>query len=237
MYAGHAAVALALKTRDPRVPMLPLALACYGPDWLETVLGLFRGRVEMSLYTHYLPGLLTGALAAAALYTVLLRRPGGWVILSGWLLHWPADFFTAHKGLLSPTVRVGLDLYNLPLADFAVESLLVLACVALYARTFAHSPAQRRWVGGMAAALLVLQALLDHGLAHEQPVWRPAITAAPGAGDPSLACRAWRPHLTWAQRDERSDGLRMPLAFSASTFTASARWRSLECGVSRRWSV
>ena len=76
MYAGHAAVALALKTRDPRVPIAPLVLACYGPDWLETFLGLYRERLAMSLYTHYLPGLLAGALAAAALYTILLRRPG-----------------------------------------------------------------------------------------------------------------------------------------------------------------
>ncbi|HET7188633.1 MAG TPA: hypothetical protein VFI52_10775, partial [Gemmatimonadaceae bacterium] len=124
MYAGHAAVALALKTRDPRVPMVPLVLACYGPDWLETVLGLWHGRNEMSLYTHYLPGLLAGALGAAALYAIVFRRPGGWTILAGWLLHWPADFFTAHKGLLSPTDRIGLDLYNLPLADCLLESLV-----------------------------------------------------------------------------------------------------------------
>ena len=218
MYVGHVAVALALRTRDPRVPMLPLALACYGPDWLETALGLFRGRSEMSLYTHYLPGLMAGALAAAALYAIVLRRPGGWVILSGWLLHWPADFFTAPKGLLSPTVRVGLDLYNLPLADFLVEAALVVACCALYARTFAHGPAQRRWVVAMAAVLVALQAMLDHGLAQADPVWTP-----------SLAQRAWRPHLTLVRGDEWSDQLRMPLALSPGTFTASARWRKMEC--------
>lgn len=219
MYAGHVAVALALKTRDPRVPMLPLALACYGPDWLEIVLGFWRGRGPMSLYTHYLPGLLTGALAAAALYTIVFRRPGGWIILAGWLLHWPADFFTAHKGLLSPTDRIGFDLYNLPVADFVLEAALAVFACALYARTFAHSPAQRRWAISMAAGLLFLQAMLDYGLAQARPAW-----------NPSLARREWRPHLTKVSTSGAARSLRMPLALPRATLSASAQWRSMRCG-------
>ena len=176
MYVGHVAVALALKSRDPRIPTVPLILACYGPDWLEIVLGFWRGRLQMALYTHYLPGLLTGALAAAALYVIFVRRPGGWLILAGWLLHWPADFFTAHKGLISPTDRVGLDLYNLPAADFALEAVLTLACCVLYARTFAHSRIQRRWVVAMAGGLLILQAMLDYGLSELDIEWNPRLT-------------------------------------------------------------
>lgn len=219
MYAGHAAVALVLKTREPRLPMVPLTLACYGPDWLEIVLGFWRGRNAMALYTHYLPGLLAGALGAAALYVIVYRRPGGWVILSAWLLHWPADFFTAHKGLLSPSDRVGLDLYNLPPADFALEAILVVACCAVYARTFAHSPAQRRWAAAMMAGLLLLQAMLDYGLAQLHVPWQPALTQ-----------REWRPHREFVPLDGRGSSLRMPLALSPATFTASARWRSMESG-------
>jgi hypothetical protein len=219
VYAGHAAVALALKTRDPRVPMVPLTLACYGPDWLEIVLGFWRGRLEMSFYTHYLPGLLTGALAAAALYVVLYRRPGGWVILSAWLLHWPADFFTAHKGLLSPTDRVGLDLYDLPAADFVLEAAVVLLCCALYARTFAHSTTQRRWVALIAVALVGLQAMLDIGLAQTTRTWDPSLTGGPWRSRP--------PVVSTAGADPRRC---MPLALSHATLTASARWRRMECG-------
>jgi hypothetical protein len=219
VYAGHAAVALALKTREPRIPMVPLTLACYGPDWLEVLLGVWRGRLEMALYTHYLPGLLAGALGAAALYVVIYRRPGGWVILSAWLLHWPADFFTAHKGLLSPTDRVGLDLYNLPGVDFVLEAALLLACAALYARTFAHSPAQRRWVVAMAAGLLALQAMLDYGLEQAKSPW-----------NPSLAQSAWRPHHGFVPSDRRESSLRMPLALSPGTLTASARWPNKASG-------
>ena len=219
MYAGHAAVALLLKTREPRLPMVPLTLACYGPDWLECVLGIWRGRNAMALYTHYLPGLLAGALGAAALYVIIYRRPGGWMILSAWLLHWPADFFTAHKGLLSPSDRVGLDLYNLPLVDFALEALLVAGCCALYARTFAHSPAQRRWVAAMAAGLLLLQGMLDYGLSLSGIPWRPSLTQ-----------RDWRPQRQFVPSDGRESSLRMPLALSPPTLTVSARWRSMESG-------
>jgi DNA-directed RNA polymerase subunit RPC12/RpoP len=79
---------------------------------------------------------------------------------------------------------VGLDLYHLPGADFVLEAAVVLVCCALYARTFAHSRAQRRWVMGMAAALLALQAMLDYGLAQSEEPW-----------NPSLAQSEWRPHL------------------------------------------
>ena len=174
MYAGHAAVALALKTRDPRVPIVPLTLACYGPDWLETALGLVRNRVEMGLYTHYLPGLLTGGLAAAALYVIVFRRPGGWLILAGWLLHWPADF--------------------------VVEGVLVAACCALYPRTFAHSPAQRRWAVAMAVGLLGLQGLLDYGLSPPALPWNPSLTQSDWRSHPDSrsldASRIVSPHAS-----------------------------------------
>jgi hypothetical protein len=218
VYAGHAAVALVLKTRDPRVPMAPLVLACYGPDWLEMVLGLWHGRAAMGLLTHYLPGLFLGALAAAALYAIVFQRPGGWTILLAWLLHWPADFFTAHKGLLTPTDRIGLDLYNLPLADCVLEASVVLVCCVLYARTFAHGRTQRRWVAAMAAALIVLQALLNIGMAQGDPVWRP-----------SLARREWRPHPGAFPAAAATSSLRMPLALPSLTPTVSERWRSMVC--------
>jgi hypothetical protein len=112
---------------------------------------------------------------------------------------------------------VGLDLYNLPAADFAVEAMLVLACCALYTRTFAHSAGQRRWVAVMTAALLGLQAMLDYGVSRENPVW-----------EPSLSQRQWRTQLTFVLA-EGAAPLRMPFALSQGTLSASAQWRSMEC--------
>ena len=222
VYAGHAAVALALKTREPRVPMAVLVAACFGPDWVELFLGLFLGRGNGETYSHFIPGVLLGASAAALLYAVVFRRPGSrWVAL-GWLLHWPADFLTAHKPLVNPGHIVGLDFYNLPIVDFMIEATLVAGLAWLYARTFARERGQRRWVLASAVALLGLQGMLDFGLAH-QP-WR--------QWTPSLA-RAWRqPHLTPVAPGIVALPLRTALALSPGNHSARARWRRTDPGAS-----
>jgi hypothetical protein len=70
VYTGHAAIALALKSRDPRVPIVPLAIACYGPDWLEVALMIPHPREGMAVYTHSIPAVLLGATLAGTLYTL-----------------------------------------------------------------------------------------------------------------------------------------------------------------------
>jgi len=215
VYAGHAAVALALKTREPRVPMAVLVAACFGPDWAELFLGLFLGRGQGETYSHFIPGVLLGASAAALLYAAVFRRPGSrWVAL-GWLLHWPADFLTAHKPLVNPGHVVGLDFYSLPIVDFTIEATLVISLGWLYARTFATDRAQRRWVVASAVALIGVQGMLDYGLQH-QP-WR--------RWAPSLA-ESWRqPHLTMGTSGDAAPPLRTALALSPGNQSARARWR------------
>jgi hypothetical protein len=195
VYAGHAAVALILKSREPRVPIVPLVLASYGPDWLELVLGLFHSRGAMRALTHAIPVVVVGALIAALLYSLVIRRPGAPYIFLAWLLHWPADFLTAQKPLLHRHDLVGLDLYNLPWADFVLESALVVVGCVLYARAFAPERAQRRWVAATGALLIALQGALDFGIAHQGPVWNPslrlgavAVSAYHSAARTSYAC-------------------------------------------------
>ena len=220
MYAGHAAVALALKTREPRTPIAVLVVASFGPDWVELFLGLLLGRSVGEVYSHCIPGVLLGALVAGSLYALVARRPGARDVALAWLLHWPADFLTGHKPLIDPAHRVGLDLYDLPAVDFAIEGALVVAFALLYARAFAGGRGQRRWVAAMALALLAIQGVLDYGLAH-QP-WR--------EWDPSLARARWQPHLTLAAAKDVPPPFRMALAFSPGTFSASERCRTTDPG-------
>ena len=215
MYAGHAAVALALKARAPRVPVVVLVAACYGPDWVELVLGLWFGRSVGEVYSHFIPGVVAGALLAAALYKVVTRLPGARYVAIGWLLHWPADFLTAHKPLIDPGHVVGLDFYDLPLVDFSIEALLVIGLSIIYARTFAKDRGQRRVVLALALALLAIQGVLDYGLAN-QP-WR--------QWNPSLARTRWQPHLTVGFSAGPTPPFCMALALSGGTLTASERWR------------
>ena len=83
MYAGHAAVALALKTRAPRVPIAVLVVAAFGPDWTELFLGLVFGRAAGEVYSHFIPGVLIGAASAALLFELIFRRRGSrWVAVA-----------------------------------------------------------------------------------------------------------------------------------------------------------
>ena len=185
MYAGHAAIALVLKVRRPEVPMLPLVAACYGPDWVDVALMIPHPREGMAPWSHSIPAVLIGAAVASALYGMLAHRPGaGWIFLA-WTLHWPADLFTGLKPVLGLDTLVGLDLYHLPYADFALELIAIVVCGAIYARAFAPALRQRWVVAAMCLSLIAAQAVVDAGMAALDPrTWAP-----------SLAVREWRAHV------------------------------------------
>ncbi len=181
MYAGHAAIALALRSRYPDVAILPLAAACYGPDLLEAALMIPTSRAGMAVYTHSIPALVLGALLAAGMYALFAkRRSDALAIFLAWMLHWPADFFTGLKPILGLDTRVGLDLYHLPFADFALETLCVVAACAVYARRFAPTRRERRIVVALGCALVVLQAGLLWTLSRvDWGVWNPSLALVP----------------------------------------------------------
>jgi hypothetical protein len=219
VYAGHAAIALALKAHEPRVPLAPLVLACYGPDWAELVFGLAYGRGTMQVLAHSIPAVLVGGLSAAGLFALVAHRHGARYLLLGWLLHWPADYLTAHKPLIDLQHRVGLDLYHRPAIDFLLEGTLVAVCCAIYARAFARDTVQRRWVVAMAVALLGMQAVLDYGLRSAAEPW-----------NPSLSDRLWRPHHSIVFVAALPLPIRMALALSPTTDTAREQWRQIDHG-------
>ena len=182
------------------MPIVPLVLAAFGPDWLELLFMLPVKRAGMAVYTHSLPAVLVGAALAAALYAAS-RRPGARVLFLAWLLHWPADLFTGLKPVLFSTPLIGLDLYKLPAVDFALESSVVVVGCAIYARRFAARAEMRRVVVILGAALIALQAAVDVALSVvRNSAWTPA-----------LAISLWQPHPP-AGRQHESVTIRMHLA-------------------------
>ena len=176
MYVGHAAIALGLKSRVPEIPIVPLTLACYGPDWIELALMIPRPREGMAIYSHSLPALFIGAATAWALFSLIARQPGGRTLFIGWLLHWPADFITGIKPITGLRSLVGLDLYRLPVADFALEAGFVLIAGVLYARRFARNRMQQRVVMALGAALMIVQLAIMIRLARmDGRVWQPSL--------------------------------------------------------------
>jgi hypothetical protein len=175
VYAGHAAVALALKAREPRLPLIPLTLACFGPDWVEVALMFPITREGMAIYTHSIPAVLLGA-ALAGLGWAAFRQPGAWYITLAWLLHWPADLLTGRKPLYTGNALIGLDLYSLPAVDFLVESAAIAVGCAIYARRFAVRAELRRVVVILGTTLMMLQGAVDVTLSViRKSEWTPSL--------------------------------------------------------------
>ena len=166
------------------MPIVPLVLAAYGPDWVETLL-LIPHQWATAALTHSIPGVLVGGGLAAAIYAAT-RRPGAGTIFLAWLLHWPADLFTGQKPVLFAQPLIGLGLYRSPGIDFALEaSVVVIACV-LYARTFPSRAELRRVVVILGAALIAMQAAVDVALSVMRDTdWTPSFADVRGAGSAS----------------------------------------------------
>ena len=215
MYTGHAAIALALKSCDPRVPLVPLAIACYGPDWIEVALMIPRARAGMAIYTHSIPAVMIGAVTASGLYALIARRPGARMILLAWLLHWPADLFTGRKPLIGLRPLIGLDLYHVPAADAVLEMVVIGVACTIYWRAFARTPAQRRLVLALGAVLALLQVTMDFVVSRidKQP-W-----------NPSLAQERQRIHLSLSASGAVPAGApHASCTHPHALFTASGSW-------------
>src|SRR5688500_10813 len=140
-----------------------------------------KARAGMAVDTHSIVAVLVGAALAGLVYAAF-RRPGARLIAVAWLLHWPADLLTGRKPMYLGEPLVGLDLYNLPLADFVLESAVVAIGSAMYARRLAPRAAQRRVVVMLGAALILLQGAADVALAvMRKAEWTPSLarTARP----------------------------------------------------------
>ncbi len=140
MYAGHAALALAAKGKRPRLPIWLLVPVAFAPDWIQwTIQALGHRNAE---YSHSIVSVLTFASIVALGYWLATRRTGDSVVL--WLLylsHWAADLITGLKPTLPGGPYVGLGIYSRPGVDFAVESIVIVACWWVYRRSF---PPERR---------------------------------------------------------------------------------------------
>jgi hypothetical protein len=167
VYAGHAALAALAKGRRPRIPIALLVPIAFAPDWIEWIADAFD--YHDRVLSHSLVSVSIGATVAALVYWGVAREPGDAAVV--WLTyvsHWAADFITGMKPTWPGGPEVGLMLYAHPLADVAVESVLVAICWLVYRASLpgpSRSPAIL-WLGplGLIGMQLVFGVLSDPSL-------------------------------------------------------------------------
>jgi len=162
MYIGHVGAALAAKRMRVSVALLPLLVATYAPDWIDTGMCLGGAYDSVGMLSHSVPAVLSLALLGLGIYATVTRDSVGALIIAGVIVsHMFLDWITGYKPTWPGGPMIGLQLYDHPIADFAAEGVVILAGALLYARTL--PPRQRRWVDVsiMLGALLVLQLTVD----------------------------------------------------------------------------
>jgi hypothetical protein len=153
MFVGHFAVAFAAKPAAPRVSLPTLMVAAaladilwivfftMGVEHVEIVPGLMPANSLDLVSVPFSHSLLMDAVWAmlfAGMYFLARRDArGAWVIAAAVLSHWVLDVATHRPDMqLAPGIetRLGLGLWNSPLATLIVEGALWLAALVVYVR-------------------------------------------------------------------------------------------------------
>jgi hypothetical protein len=186
VYAGHAGIALFATSRRPRVPIALLVPVAFAPDWIQWTLGALDITQNPSI-SHSLVSVVIGATVVGGAYWAITRSAAGaLVVCLTYLSHWPADFITAVKAIWPNGPEVGLNIYQHPVLDVAVEMLLVLACWIAYRRSLptdgkAHRAAWLIPVGLVALQIgfIVIQMPQVKAPLREMIAIEPSISALP----------------------------------------------------------
>lgn len=165
MYIGHAGLALFAKSRRARLSLALLVAVAFAPDWIEWAFGAKGGFASRgAVLSHSIPAVLVGAaLVAGGALLARCSRGDALALFALYLSHWAVDFVTGVKPTWPGGPALGLSLYDRPWLDFAVESVLALACAVAYLRTLPR-PVRRVPAWSLLTLVVVLQAAFDVGL-------------------------------------------------------------------------
>lgn len=160
MITGHLGVAAATRSGWPRTSLIWLIAGSIAPDLLDISYAAVGFCNPDGLYSHTVPvaALLALLLGGAAFAATKSRATAlGTAVMV--LLHLPPDLVTGYKVYWPGGSRLGLDLYDRPLLDFAVEALVLAAGWWL----LRHSGTAPRWATSVATltALLIVQGVAD----------------------------------------------------------------------------
>ncbi|MEK7729713.1 MAG: hypothetical protein AAB354_15005 [candidate division KSB1 bacterium] len=178
MFAGHFAIALALKARYRDVPLAALLFAAQLCDVLWLVLTALNvehyrlyfalnGTLHLDLYeVPYSHAFFWTAFYALQVFLLFVRAEGQrhWAVplslavLSHWFLDWLVCAPILPFANFGPEIKFGAKLAHIfPFAGLMIEAVIVFACWRVYERRLKETVAGKRWERG---AILVLLTVL-----------------------------------------------------------------------------
>jgi hypothetical protein len=163
MYAGHVGVALGAHGIRKAVPLWLLIIASQLPDWADAGLCLANVRTTVpGLYSHSLPAVGVLAVIGAIAYCFVVRDVAGMLLVAAVVAsHAVGDFFTGIKPTWAGGPLIGLQLYHHPVADFAIEALVLVAGWLLYRKSLPEDRRSSLPAFTVLGALLAIQAGAD----------------------------------------------------------------------------
>lgn len=160
MFAGHAAIATFVKGKRPRIQLAVLIPVAFAPDWIKLV-GEAGGNTNAAT-SHSLVSVAIGATVVALIYYAATRSAAdAGVVWLTYASHWPADFITGLKPTWPGGPTVGLMLYAHPVADVAIESVLIIVCWLVYRRSLPEVAQKRALNYLVPIGLIGMQILFD----------------------------------------------------------------------------
>lgn len=152
MYVGHLGVALGAKRFAPSVALAALVFATYLPDWIDASLCVTGRYHDAQMLSHSIPAALALAALAGIALSVRGNREALVIVAAIVVSHVLLDYITGIKPTWPGGPFIGLQMYGHPVADFFIESIVIVSGWTLYNRTV--GPSQGRW--NLSVVLLIL---------------------------------------------------------------------------------
>jgi membrane-bound metal-dependent hydrolase YbcI (DUF457 family) len=143
------------------VSLLVLLVATYAPDWIDGGLCIVGAYDPRGMLSHSFPAI--AVLLAVVLITFRVRKrdtAGGLVVSVVVMSHMVLDWITGYKPTWPGGPMIGFRLYDHPVANLALETVVILIGVFVYRRSL---PSRARpWIdlATMAGLLIAMQAVI-----------------------------------------------------------------------------
>jgi membrane-bound metal-dependent hydrolase YbcI (DUF457 family) len=161
VYLGHVGIALGAKGVRREMPLLVLLVATYAPDWIDGGLCIAGAYDPRGMLSHSLPAI--ALLVGVVLTTFRVRKrdmAGGLVVCGVVMSHMLFDWITGYKPTWPGGPMIGFRLYNHPVANLVLETVVIVIGVLLYRRSL---PLRAKpWIdlAAMAGVLIGMQAII-----------------------------------------------------------------------------